>query len=336
MINVTHDLKEIGVRIGAAGALAAALMGSTLTAGAAEMRAPKGPIEITVGTSPGGTPDVLMRRAAKILNEEKIIENPIAVVDRVGGSWMIATNYVLNRPGDENLVFVITTPQFTVPLIQGLPTVHDKLTPVAVYIQNDIVLLTQPNSPWKGFKDFVDAAKQRERSVKFAGAQMGSTDSIIAGAIEKATGTKLNYIPFDGGGAAMAAFLGGNADLVAVTLDEAMPMLKSGKAKVLGLLAENRRTEAELKDIPTAKEQGFNAFYVQEFGTNGPPNMDPALVAWWDDKLRKLVQSKGWQDMAKEAFLRTEYVGADKVRAKVDEMADQHRQILNDLGLVKK
>jgi len=336
MINVTHDLKGIGVRIGAAGALAAALMGSTLTAGAAEMRAPKGPIEITVGTSPGGTPDVLMRRAAKILNEEKIIENPIAVVNRVGGSWMIATNYVLNRPGDENLVFVITTPQFTVPLIQGLPTVHDKLTPVAVYIQNDIVLLTQPNSPWKGFKDFVDAAKQRERSVKFAGAQMGSTDSIIAGAIEKATGTKLNYIPFDGGGAAMAAFLGGNADLVAVTLDEAMPMLKSGKAKVLGLLAENRRTEAELKDIPTAKEQGFNAFYVQEFGTNGPPNMDPAIVAWWDDKLRKLVQSKGWQDMAKEAFLRTEYVGADKVRAKVDEMAEQHRQILNDLGLVKK
>jgi putative tricarboxylic transport membrane protein len=115
-----------------------------------------------------------------------------------------------------------------------------------------------------------------------------------------------------------------------------MPMLKSGKAKVLGLLAENRRTEAELKDIPTAKEQGFNAFYVQEFGTNGPPNMDPAIVAWWDDKLRKLVQSKGWQDMAKEAFLRTEYVGADKVRAKVDEMAEQHRQILNDLGLVKK
>src|SRR3712207_1489590 len=149
--------------VGAAGALVAA----TLAADAAEMRAPKGPIEITVGTSPGGTPDVLMRRAAKILNEEKIIENPIAVVNRVGGSWMIATNYVLNRPGDENLVFVITTPQFTVPLIQGLPTVHDKLTPVAVYIQNDIVLLAQPNSPWKGFKDFVDAAKQRERSVKF-------------------------------------------------------------------------------------------------------------------------------------------------------------------------
>ena len=200
MIHTSTSLTKLAVRIGATGILSAAF--AAVGAGAAEMRAPKGPIEITVGTSPGGTPDVLMRRAAKILNEEKIIENPIAVVNRVGGSWMVATNYVINRPADENLVFVITTPQFTVPLIQGLPSVHDKLTPVAVYIQNDIVLLTQPSSPWKGFKDFVDAAKQRERSVKFAGAQMGSTDSIIAGAIEKATGTKLNYIPFDGGGAA--------------------------------------------------------------------------------------------------------------------------------------
>ena len=96
-----------------------------------------------------------------------------------------------------------------------------------------------------------------------------------------------------------------------------MPLVKSGKARSLGLLAENRRTEPELKDIPTAKEQGFNVLYVQEFGTNGPPNMDPALVAWWDDKLRKMVQSKAWQDMAREAFLRTEYIGADKVQAKV-------------------
>ena len=334
MIHTSTSLTKLAVRIGATGILSAAF--AAVGAGAAEMRAPKGPIEITVGTSPGGTPDVLMRRAAKILNEEKIIENPIAVVNRVGGSWMVATNYVINRPADENLVFVITTPQFTVPLIQGLPSVHDKLTPVAVYIQNDIVLLTQPSSPWKGFKDFVDAAKQRERSVKFAGAQMGSTDSIIAGAIEKATGTKLNYIPFDGGGAAMAAFLGGNADLVALTLDEAMPLVKSGKGKILGLLAENRRTEPELKDIPTATEQGYKALYVQEFGTNGPPNMDPAIVAWWDDKLRKMVQSKAWQDMAREAFLRTEYIGADKVQAKVKDMAEQHRQILNDLGLIKK
>jgi putative tricarboxylic transport membrane protein len=328
------SISLLTVRIGAAVALSTVL--AATVAGAQEMKAPKGPIEITVGTSPGGTPDVLMRRAAKILNEEKIIENPIAVVNRVGGSWMVANNYVLNRAGDDNLVYVITTPQFTVPLIQGLPSVHDKLTPIAVYIQNDIALLARPDSPWKGFKDFVDAAKQRERSVRFAGAQMGSTDSIIAGAIEKATGTKLNYIPFDGGGAAMAAFLGGNTDLVAATLDEAMPMVKGGKAKILGLLAENRRTEPELKDIPTAKEQGYNALYVQEFGNNGPPNMDPALVAWWDDKLRKLVQSKGWQDMAKEAYLRTEYIGADKVQAKIKEMAEQHRQILNDLGLIKK
>src|SRR3712207_1542898 len=64
-------------------------------------KAPTGPIEITSGTSPGGTPDVLMRRAAKILNDEKIITNPLVVQNRTGGSWMVAANWVLNKKGAE-------------------------------------------------------------------------------------------------------------------------------------------------------------------------------------------------------------------------------------------
>src|SRR5215218_4026273 len=138
MISVTHDLKGIGVRIGAAGALAA-LLGSTLPAGAAEMRAPKGPIEITSGTSPGGTPDVLMRRAAKILNDEKIITNPLVVQNRTGGSWMVAANWVLNKKGDENTVLTIAQPILTTPITQGQPTVYDRLTPISMFIQGDLM-----------------------------------------------------------------------------------------------------------------------------------------------------------------------------------------------------
>src|SRR3712207_3865905 len=80
-------------------AVAAVLSLCALAANAAEMRAPKGPIEITIGTSAGGTPDGFMRRVAKILNEEKIVENPLGAVNRVGGSWMVAANFVLNQIG---------------------------------------------------------------------------------------------------------------------------------------------------------------------------------------------------------------------------------------------
>jgi len=87
-------------------AFAAGLM-ALGAAHAAEPRAPKGPVELTVGSGAGSVPDTFMRRVAKILNEENIVENPIGVVNRAGGSWMVAANHVINRPKDENLVITV-------------------------------------------------------------------------------------------------------------------------------------------------------------------------------------------------------------------------------------
>ena len=161
--------------------LGASVISAILLGGAQAIAqsAPTGPIEITSGTSPGGTPDVLMRRAAKILNDEKIITNPIVVQNRTGGSWTVAANWVLNKKGDPNTVLTIAQPIITTPITQGQPTTYDKITPIGMFIQGDLIIVAQPNSPAKNFKEFVDLAKQRERSVKVAGAQAGSTDHMV-------------------------------------------------------------------------------------------------------------------------------------------------------------
>jgi putative tricarboxylic transport membrane protein len=304
---------------------------------AAEPRAPKGPIELTVGSGAGSVPDTFMRRVAKILNEDNIVENPIGIVNRAGGSWMVAANYVLNRPKDENLVITVSTGAlFATPIVQGMPTVHDRLTPLGMFVFNDLVLIANPSLPVSNLKELAEHGKKSETRLRFGGAQAASVDRIIAGLVDRATGLKLNYIPFDGGGAVTAAFLGGNVELTATAVDEAAGLVKSGKAKALAILTEQRRAEPELKDIPTAKEQGFDVVFAQEMGLAGPPNLDPAVVAWWDERLRKLVASKAWDEASKELFLRRDYVGADKARAHVDNMHEQHLAILREVGLAKK
>ncbi|HZH53604.1 MAG TPA: tripartite tricarboxylate transporter substrate binding protein [Microvirga sp.] len=301
----------------------------------AQVKTPTGPIEITSGTSPGGTPDVLMRRAAKILNEEKIITNPIVVQNRTGGSWMVAGNWVLNKKGDENTVLTIAQPILTTPITTGQPTLYDKLTPISMFIQGDLLIAVQPNSPAKNLKEFIDLAKQRERSIKVAGAQAGSTDHMVTGLVEKAGGVKLNYVPFDGGGAAASAFLGGNVDMIVLPPSEALPLVKSNKAKLLAVLSETRRTEPEFKDIPTAKEQGFNIVWGQSWGLAGPPDMDPALVKFWDDAIQKLVQTDAWKAMVKEMFLRSEVVPASQAKEHMAKLHKEHHALLSDLGLAK-
>ncbi|WP_166802509.1 Bug family tripartite tricarboxylate transporter substrate binding protein [Microvirga pakistanensis] len=303
--------------------------------GYAQGKAPQGPIEITSGTSPGGTPDVLMRRVAKILNEEKIITNPIVVQNRTGGSWMVAANWVLNKKGDENTVLTIAQPILTTPITTGQPTVYDKLTPISMFIQGDLLIAVQPNSPAKTFKEFVDLAKQRERSIKVAGAQAGSTDHMVTGLVEKASGAKLNYVPFDGGGAAATAFLGGNVDMIVLPPSEALPHVKNNKIKLLAILSESRRTEPEFKDVPTAKEQGFDIVWGQSWGLAGPPGMDPELVKFWDNAIQKLAATDAWKATVKEMFLRSQVVNASQAKEHMAQLHDQHLALLRDLGLAK-
>jgi putative tricarboxylic transport membrane protein len=71
-------------------------------------------------------------------------------------------------------------------------------------------------------------------------------------------------------------------------------------------------------------------------GLAGPPNLDPAVVAWWDERLKKLVATKAWGDAAKEMFLRQDHIGADRARAHVDKMHEQHLAVLREVGLAKK
>ena len=302
----------------------------------AQGKAPKGPVEVTVGSGPGGSPDVIIRNVLKIMNDEKIITVPAAVQNRPGGSGAVAYNHVLGKAGDENLLFVINQPIFTTPIMQGTPSVIDQVVPIAVFIQSELVFLVQPNSPYKSMKDFVEAAKAAPGRLRISGAQAGGTDNIATALIEKAGGVKLTYVPFDSGSAALAAFLGGNVEGTFGTLEEGLAQIQSGKARPLAILSEKRRPEAAYKDVPTAKEQGYDVVFGQEWGVALPPKTDPEIAKWWEDKFRKVVETKTWKDGLAAKFQRSEFIGTDKVKAHNTKMQDMYKTIMTDLGLAKK
>lgn len=302
----------------------------------AQGKAPKGPVEVTVASGPGGSPDVIIRNVLKIMNDDKIITVPAAVQNRPGGSGAVGYNHVLGKSGDENLLFVINQPIFTTPIMQGTPSVIDQLEPIAVFIQSELVFLVQPNSPYKTMKDFVEAAKAAPGRLRISGAQAGGTDNIATALIEKAGGVKLTYVPFDSGSAALAAFLGGNVEGTFGTLEEGLEVIKGGKARPLAILSEKRRTEAGYKDVPTAKEQGYDVVFGQEWGVALPPKADPEVAKWWEDKFRKVVDTKAWKDGLTAKFQRSEFIGRDAVKAHNTKMQDMYRTIMTDLGLAKK
>lgn len=322
--------RHMGAQLGAAVAGLMLMMAPGLA-----QQGPVGPVEITVGSSAGGTPDVLMRNAAKILNEEKIVENPLIVVNRTGGSWTVASNWALGKAGDRNTLMALAQPMIATPIVQGTPNTFEKLSPIAVFVQGELMLAVQPDSPFNTLDDLVKAAKAKERSVRFAGAQTGGTDQMATGLLEKAAGIKLNYIPFDGGGAATAAFLGKNVEAIFLSLEEGNGLIEAKKAKPLAILSAKRRPEPQFKDIPTAKEQGVNLVWTQFWGIAGPPNTDPALVAWWGDKIGKLVASPAWTAFLAKSFFTSNIVDAAAAPEFLKEQHAIYLGVLRDLGLAK-
>jgi putative tricarboxylic transport membrane protein len=304
-----------------------------MTAGA---QGPKGPVEITIGSTAGGTPDIMMRRMAKVLADEKIVEQPIVVVNRPGGSWTVGVNYVLGKKGADNVLLALSTSVLTTPIIQGKENNFDKIVPIAIFAQTDLMMVVQPDSPFNSLQDLVKASKEKPRSVKISGAQIGGSDSLAKGLLEKSANIQLNFIPYEGGGASAVAFLGRNVDGTFQTVDEGVTLIQSGKAKPLAILTEKRYTAKELKDVPTAREQGFDVVFAQNWGLAGPPGMDPALTKWWDDKLQKAVRTKAWKDLTAANFIRSEYIDSAKVPGALANQYQQYLQVLRHLGVAKK
>ena len=322
-------------RLALAGALAA-IGAASSGAAAQEMRAPEGDIDITIGAGAGSGPDLLARKIADILNSEGIVENPIVVNNRTGGSWTVAANYVIEHAGDENLLMEMSPTVFATPIVQGVTNFYEQLTPLAVLLAADLLILIDNESPYNSLKDVVEAAKKEEFSVSMAGANVGSTDHIVTSLLEKAGGVKINFIPYDGGGGQItSALLGGAVTMAVYPPDEALPLIEGGEAKPIAILSEERSTAEKFKDVPTAKEQGFDVVWDSPQSLGLPPDTDPALLAWWDDKIQKMVQSDAWKTMLEENYFRDAYVPASGAKARMDELYQRYLNVLTDLELAK-
>ncbi len=224
-------------------------------------RAPVGPIEITVGTGAGGTPDVVMRQVAKVLNESGLVPNPI-VVQNPHRRIVDGGGEVRDRQGRprQRAARALAGPIWGTPITQGVDTFYDKVTPIAMFVRGEVAVAVHgPDSPINNLERARSPGRRaRAHGMKIAGAQVGAVDHIVTGMIREAPAMpKFNYILFDGGGAAQIAFLGRNSDMIVLGVAEAIELRKQNKIKVIALFSEQRRPDLELGDVPTAREQGY-------------------------------------------------------------------------------
>jgi tripartite-type tricarboxylate transporter receptor subunit TctC len=151
-------------------------------------------------------------------------------------------------------------------------------------------LTVRPDFPAKTVQEFIAYAKSNPGKLNYASQGNGTTSHLTAEMFQQATGTKLVHVPFRGTAPAINDLIAGHVDLMFTELASAVELHKAGKAKILGVTAQERA--AALPDIPTMIEAGVTDFLSNTWNAiSAPPKTPAAIVAKLNQAINTALKS---------------------------------------------
>lgn len=217
-------------------------------------------ITILCGSTAGSPVDVMARELGRQM--EKILQQPVVVQNKPGGSQAEELSTMLGQPANGYTLGTVTTS--TAGALAGHLRGNFKAADfdfIALIQSDPYAIVAGPKSPYKDLKGMIEYAKANPGKVKIGGFGTGSGHHMAFLDLEDKAGVQMKWVSFDGGAAAVAAALGGHVDAAHTNPGAVMGHVKAGKMRVLGIASENRLDV--LPDAPTYREQGFDLVLFQ-------------------------------------------------------------------------
>lgn len=295
---------------------------------------PDKPIEFTVPFAAGGGSDIMARTIAAIIEKEKILPQPLVVVNRPGASGVLGYMHVGQKTGDPYALTTATNSFIIQPLLGKMKLDYRDYTLIAGLALDEFVLVVPANSPHRTVRDLIDAARRAPKNVKIGGTSAPSIDTIITHLVEKATGVQFNFIAFKSGGEVMTNLLGSHIDVASANPGEALTQIQAKKARVLAAASSKRL--ASLPDVPTLRESGVDVVVTQWRGIAAPKGIPKDAEAVLVSTFKRLSDSKTWQEKyLAENNLTPNYLAPEEFRRYLEADAQSTRQILREMDLIK-
>jgi len=218
---------------------------------------PNRPLRMIVPFAPGGASDFVARIIQPKLSE--VIGQQVVTDNRAGASGNIGVEVAARSPADGYTMLLgnVGTMAVNPAIFPKFPVkpVSD-LTGISLVVDVPGAFAVHPSVPAKSVPEFIQYAKSRPGELNYGSSGAGSAQRLAFEFLMSKAGIKLTHIPYKGGaGAATTAVLAGEVCCTMVTVASFIPHVKSGKARVLAVMAPQR--VAQLPDTPTMSESGF-------------------------------------------------------------------------------
>ncbi len=309
-----------------------ALFVSAVGTQAAEWK-PTKPITFVVPYAPGGGSDVLGRSIVGVIDSGKLCPVTIMVENKPGGGATIGTTSVAHAKGDTHMLLTFISGQVASPMVagKGAATFHD-LTLICGLAIDEQLIVVKTDSPLKTVQDIVTTAKQRALTI--GGTATGQEDQMCNRLFEKAANIKVRYVPFNSGGECITALLGGHVDMIWANPSEFVPQWEAKNVRPIVVAKEVRL--ANLPDVPTFKENGYNVTFKMFRGIAAPPGIPAETAAYYENMMKKMSELPGWKEKyIKNYMLTASWMGSKEFTQFVTQSEQLFKGILTELGLIK-
>jgi len=314
--------------------IAGALMLPALPAAAQEIF-PTRPIQMIVPFPPGGVADITGRPVAHVMG--KLLKQSVVVVNKGGAGGAVGAAQAAHAQPDGYTILMALSSISVLPVadrLQGRPPAYelDQLAPIALISADPTVLVVRADGPYRTLKDLVDAAKAKPATINYGSSGVYGTLHVAMEIFAEAAGIRLFHIPYQGGGPAVAALLGGQIDALASGPAAAIGQIKGGKMRALAVWGDKRL--ASMPDVPSMKELGYDATFYIWSGLFAPAATPPAVMSVLRDAVRRTVEDAEFKDAMAKVETPIAYLDAPEFKVFLDRDAARLRLAVERIGKV--
>jgi len=310
--------------------LIGAAAGNTATAVAQEY--PAKAIRIVVPYSPGGGLDVVGRPIAQKLSES--FGQPVVIDNRPGGGTTIGTTVVAKAPADGyTLLLTLSALTISPSLYPNLP--YDPVTdfsPVIWIGTTSYLLSVHPSVPANNVKQLIALSKSMPDKFSYSSPGNGTDPHMAAELFKIMTGVKWTHIPYNGGGPAAVAAMGGQVELTFLPTSVGTPFVKAGKLKALGISTAKRSTL--LPELPTIAESGVPGYEAEAWsGILAPAGTPKEIVARLNGAIAKIVHTPEYKALLEARLVEPVGSSVEQFSNRIRDDVAKWRKVVREGGI---
>ncbi len=258
---------------------------------AAQETYPSRPIQMIVPFPPGGVADITGRPTAHVMG--RLLRQSVVVQNKPGAGGSVGAALAARAAPDGYTILMALSSISVLPVadrLQGRPPAYElgQFAPIALISADPTVLVVRADGPYRTLKDFVEAAKAKPGTINYGSSGVYGTLHVAMEIFAAAAGIKLFHIPYQGGGPAVAALLGGQIDALASGPSAAIGQIKAGKMRALAVWGDKRL--ASLPDVPSMKELGYDATFYIWSGLFAPAATPAPIMTVLRDAVKRTVE----------------------------------------------